>query len=152
MKSYLGRSRGPFARAGLIAACALGVAAATVATWYAWLGWDNGYQIDPATDVASGPYEAWQVIGCVITLIALALAVGVWIHPLLPLAVMPLAFTIAWSIDAASKDDSGLWGVGAFGILLGSLAGAGLIAAVARALRRRDSSGRAERSVEKGLT
>jgi hypothetical protein len=39
------------------------VAAPSVGAWYGWLGWDSTYQVDPTTQVSSGPYEAWQVVG-----------------------------------------------------------------------------------------
>jgi hypothetical protein len=125
-----GRKGSPAAVAGAVV-----VAALTAAVWYAWLGWDHEYQIDPVTGIASGPYEAWQVVGCVLTLLALALAAGVLIHPAVPIAVMPLAFTVAWSIDAASQDETGLWGVGAILILFGSLVGSAVVAGLATLLR-----------------
>jgi hypothetical protein len=129
-------ARGRGVRAAVVAACGLVLAALTVVTWYGWLGWDEEYQIDPVTAVASGPYEAWQVIGCALTLIGLALAAGILVHPLLPLLVMPLAFTVAWSLDAASKDDTGLWGVGAIMVLFGTSAGATAATAIATGVRR----------------
>jgi hypothetical protein len=51
---------------------ALGIAAAAVAAYWGWLGWDTEYRVDPVTHVESGPYEAWQVIGCVLTLVVVA--------------------------------------------------------------------------------
>ena len=42
----------------------LTVAVLSAGSWLAWMGWDDEYQIDPRTQVASGPYEAWQVVGC----------------------------------------------------------------------------------------
>jgi hypothetical protein len=101
----------------------------------AWLGWDHEYQTDPVTQAVSGPYEAWQVIGCVLTLLAVGLAAGVRLGPLVPLAAMPLPFTVAWSVDAAAKDSSGLWAVGAVMILFGSILGSGVIALLAAGLR-----------------
>ena len=131
--------RGPRARLLVLATGALLVIGLTVLTWYGWLGRDHEYQIDPVTGVASGPYEAGQVIGCALTLLGLALAAGLLVYPWLPLLVMPPAFTVAWSIDAASQDETGLWGVGAFMILIGTSGGAAVLSAVAHALlgRRR---------------
>src|SRR3954452_11193 len=135
MLSHVLAARRVRVRAVAVAACGLVLAALTAATWYGWLGWDHEYQIDPVTGIASGPYEAWQVVGCVLTLLALALAAGVLIHPAVPIAVMPLAFTVAWSIDAASQDETGLWGVGAILILFGSLVGSAVVAGLATLLR-----------------
>ncbi|MFJ8011004.1 hypothetical protein [Streptomyces sp. NPDC096339] len=39
-----------------------------VAAWAAWLGWDQHRDVHPDGSV-SGPYEAWQVIGLVLTLL-----------------------------------------------------------------------------------
>ena len=129
-------NRGLPARIATLAAGALLLAALTVLTWYAWLGWDHEYQIDPVTGVASGPYEANQVIGCVLTLLGLALAAGVLVHPWVPLAVMPLAFTVAWSVDAAGEDETGLWGVGAIMLLVGLSAGAAVLAGLSTLVLR----------------
>ncbi|MER5929952.1 hypothetical protein [Streptomyces sp. NPDC002054] len=40
-----------------------------VAAWAAWLGWDQHRDVQPDGSV-TGPYEAWQVIGLVLTLLA----------------------------------------------------------------------------------
>ncbi|MBT2402071.1 MULTISPECIES: hypothetical protein [unclassified Streptomyces] len=40
-----------------------------VAAWAAWLGWDQRRDVHPDGSV-TGPYEAWQVIGLVLTLLA----------------------------------------------------------------------------------
>ncbi|MEU6892380.1 hypothetical protein ABZ934_11400 [Streptomyces sp. NPDC046557] len=41
---------------------------APVAAWGAWLGWDQRRDVHPDGSV-TGPYEAWQVIGLVVTLV-----------------------------------------------------------------------------------
>ena len=108
------------------AALALGLCAA--AMWFAWLGWDHAYyQVD---GVAQGPYRAWQVIGCGISIAAAAvlahLAVrGVWSVLVLPAAAV-IGFAVPWARDAASTDDSGLWVVGLVFLLVGG--GLGLVA------------------------
>ena len=112
----------------------LGVVVLTAGAWFGWLGWDSQYQTDPVTGVTSGPYESWQVIGCALTLVSVALAAGVLLHPLVPVAVMPVTFTAVWSVDAARTDDTGLWGVGALMILVGFSLCALLLATVAYAL------------------
>jgi hypothetical protein len=97
----------------------LGLAALTVAAWFAWLGWDTRYDIDPITHNSSGPYEAWQVVGCVLSVAAISFVSGRTINPLLVVPTVTLAFTAAWSLQAAATDDSGLWPVGAILVLVG---------------------------------
>ncbi|MFI7608417.1 hypothetical protein ACIBTV_25155 [Micromonospora sp. NPDC049366] len=114
----------------------LAVALLSVAAWYAWLGWDTGYREDPVTGTTSGPYQAWQVVGCVLTLLVVfvgALLAGV--RPVLASAALTLAFTAAWTVAAASRDDSGLYAVGAVLLLAGLAAGTAVVAAVVRAVR-----------------
>ncbi|GAA4576464.1 hypothetical protein GCM10023176_47890 [Micromonospora coerulea] len=113
------------------------LAAATVGTWWAWLGWDTEYTVDPETGATTGPYAAWQVAGCVLTLALLA-AVGGWLlGPWVVVPVMTVAFTVAWAAHAASTDDTGLWAVGAVLVLVGTAAGTAVVSVGARLLRRR---------------
>ncbi len=95
------------------------VTVATLATWWAWLGWDTEYQVDPLMQVASGPYEVWQVVGCGLTLVLIAAGASLWTHPWLVAATLTLSFALVWSVQAASSDDSGLWAVGALLLLVG---------------------------------
>jgi hypothetical protein len=115
---------------------AIGIAAATVATYVAWLGWDTGYQVDPVTHVESGPYEAWQVVGCVVTLLALAVVAGPVFMPWVVAPVMTVSFTAAWAVGAALRDESGLWFVGAIGVFVGMAIGSTVVSMLAWAVRR----------------
>ncbi|WP_328995888.1 hypothetical protein OG394_14625 [Kribbella sp. NBC_01245] len=112
-------------KAGSELAGALALAVATGATWYGWLGWDTQRTIDPITQHSTGPYEPWQVVGCLATLVAVAIVASFRLHLVTVVAVMAVVFTAAWSIDAVGGDDSGLWVVGAamiaVGMTLGSL-------------------------------
>ena len=110
----------------------------TVGTDAVWLAWDQEYQRDPVTGVSSGPYEAWQVVGCALTLGAVALVAGLRQRPWLALAVVPSVFTLVFSLRAAPEDESGLWVVGAMLLLMGTFAGTAAIAfpAAARAEAR----------------
>ncbi|ADG73401.1 conserved hypothetical protein [Cellulomonas flavigena DSM 20109] len=113
------------------------VAVLSAACWLAWMGWDTQYQVDPATGDATGPYEAWQVIGCAVSLVGVAvLAVRLlgagWAVP-----VVAVAFTLAWVGTSAPSDESGLWAVGAVLVLLGTAVGTVVVALVVRAVRRR---------------
>lgn len=114
------------------------VAALAVGLWFAWLGWDRSYRYDPVTETLSGPYDAWQVIGCGVTLAALlvgALLLGV--RPVPACAALTLAFTTAWTINAASMDDSGLYPIGAFLLFIGLGSGTALFSALTLDQRRK---------------
>ena len=115
----------------------LALAVATVLTWAAWLSWETGYRTDAETGSVSGPYSWWQVAGCVLTLAVLAAVAGRHLHPLVVVPVMAIAFTVAWSVDAAGADESGLWPVGAFLVLIGMAGGSALVAGLGRLSRRR---------------
>ena len=114
---------------------ALLLALVAAASWWAWLGWDTTYQTDPRTGTVSGPYEAWQVIGCVLTLLVAGLLGATLIHPR-ALILMPLGFAIAWSITSARDDDTGLWLVGAFMVLIGMSLGCVVVGLVGNGLAR----------------
>jgi hypothetical protein len=116
---------------------ALAVAALSVGAWYGWLGWDSTYQIDRTTQVASGPYEAWQVIGCALSLLVVfvaALLAGV--RPLVASAALTLAFTAAWTATAAAADETGLYGVGMILLLIGLTISTTVVSFVVLGLRR----------------
>ncbi|MFG3686596.1 hypothetical protein [Micromonospora sp. NPDC047740] len=113
------------------------LAAATVGAWWAWLGWETGYTVDPATGATSGPYAVWQVAGCVLTLALIAAVGGWWRGPWLVAPVMTVAFTAAWARHAASTDATGLWAVGAALVAIGTAIGSTLVSAGAGWLRRR---------------
>lgn len=115
-------------------------------SYAAWLGWDRQYDVDPVTGDYSGPYQAWQVVGCVVTLAVLATVAGWLRRPGLAVAVVPVVFTLLWSRDAARTDDSGLWVVGAVLLACGSLSGVAAVAYLGDGVRRwRTSAGVAGR-------
>ncbi|GAB3933661.1 hypothetical protein [Micromonospora vulcania] len=116
---------------------ALFLTAATVGVWLLWLGWDTEYTVDPQTGASSGPYEAWQVVGCVLTLALLAALAGARLSPWLVAPVMTVAFTVAWSWQAASTDDSGLWAVGAILVLVAMAVGSTAVSLAAQRISRR---------------
>ena len=114
---------------------AIGTAAATVAAWWAWLGWDTEYETDPVTLHESGPYEPWQVIGCVLTLAVIAVVSGLLLAQWLAALAMTIAFTAAWSVGAVASDESGLGVVGAIGVFVGVAIGSTVLSVVAWAVR-----------------
>ncbi len=125
---------------------ALALAVGAVLTYAVWLGWDQQYQRDPVTGQPSGPYESWQVVGCVTTLAVMALLAGAAARRGLAVVVLPLAFTLAWSIPAARSDETGLWLVGAVGILVGTLTGTAALASTSAAVRQRVGHRRPKRA------
>jgi hypothetical protein len=113
------------------------VAVLSAAAWFGWMGWDTEYDIDPVTQSASGPYQAWQVIGCGVTLLVLlvgALLVGVP-APVACVAIT-VPFTAAWTTTAAATDETGLFVVGAVLVFLGLAAATTVVSAVTVRLRR----------------
>ena len=113
------------------------LAAATVFTWWAWLGRDTTMTLDPETGNYSGPYTTAQVAGAVLTLAALLIAAVLLRVPALPAAaVMTVAFTVAWTAQAAGEDETGLYLVGTFLVLAGMTAGTTVVALITARLRR----------------
>jgi hypothetical protein len=113
------------------------VAAATVLAWWAWLGRDTELYLDPATGDYAGPYTTAQVAGAVLTLVALLVAAVLLRVPALPAAaVMTVAFTGAWTAQAAATDDSGLFMVGAVLVFAGMAAGTTVVALLTALTRR----------------
>lgn len=111
--------------------------------WWSWLAWDDTYQVDPVTGVASGPYEAWQVVGCVLSLLALAVVAYLVLHPVLVGVGLTVGFTAAWCLTALPQDDTGLAGVGAVMVLVAMAAATSVTGAVAAVLRARRTAARA---------
>jgi hypothetical protein len=118
-----------------------GAAVAAVVAWWGWLGSDTTYQMDPVTGVASGPYEPAQVIGCGVTLVVIAALAALVTRPGWVTAAVAVPFTVAWSVQAASSDETGLWGVGAVLVLVGTTAGAAVGAFTSAGLARRVAGG-----------
>lgn len=122
--------RSPSWRSARFLTWAIFVILGSAGAWFAWMGWDQEYQVDPVTGLEHGPYEAWQVIGCGITLLAVALPAA-WGRHWKSVLLLPPSFTVAWSVTAAAEDMTGLWMVGAIMVLLGSILGTVLSLAVA---------------------
>ncbi|MGW8887306.1 hypothetical protein [Streptomyces sp. NPDC055749] len=92
--------------------------AVTLAAWAAWLGWDQHRDVHPDGST-TGPYEAWQVIGLVLTL----LAPVCWAASRRYVAGAVLGTTIGLTAAAFvdwSDDSSGLFMVGVFMVMMGS--------------------------------
>ena len=104
-------------------ALALGLFAATM--WFVWLGWDHEYY--QVGGVSQGPYRAWQVLGCGLSMAAGAVMAYLRVRTVRAIFVLALAavigFAVPWVLDAASTDDSGLWIVGLLFLLVGGASG-----------------------------
>jgi hypothetical protein len=116
---------------------AVAVALLSALQWYVWMSWDTGYQTDPVTGEVSGPYEAWQVAGCALSLLVVfvgALLFG--IRPLWASTALTLAFTAAWTATAAADDETGMYGVGTIMLLFGLAAATAAVSLVFIGIRR----------------
>jgi len=110
---------------------ALLLALFAAAMWFAWLGWDHSYYY--VDGVAQGPYRPWQVIGCG----GLISAATVFAHlrtqhprAIPVLAAAPgIGFAVPWAIDASS-DETGMWLIGLWFVLVGSFIGLIVLLAV----------------------
>lgn len=109
----------------------------TAACWWAWLAWDETYQIDPVTGNASGPYEAWQVIGCVLSLVVVGSVAALLLPAWVVVGTMTVAFTAAWTATAQSQDETGLFMVGAMLVFVGMACASGVLVALVQAIARR---------------
>ena len=129
---------------GRSGAALAGATALGALTWASWLGWDHTASYDRMTGTVQSPYVTLQVLGCALTvglLVAVTSALG---HPVTGAGGVALGFWVPWTIDAASRDQSGLFAVGAVLLALGLAAGTTVAALVGagvgvllRAMRRR---------------
>jgi hypothetical protein len=107
----------------------------TVLAYAAWLGWDQHKDIGP--DGETGPYQAWQVIGLVLTIGIIAAVAGWRGHSVEAIVMITLVLTVAFSIDASTDPEAdGLWLVGAFMLFVGSLVGVSVVALAAELVGR----------------
>ncbi len=96
------------------------------AMWFAWLGWDHEYyKVDR---VWQGPYRAWQVVGCGLSIATATVFAFLRVPRTAAIFVLAIAAAIGvavpWSLDASS-DETGMWVVGLFLLLVGG--GLGLV-------------------------
>ncbi|WP_405616702.1 hypothetical protein [Streptomyces sp. NBC_00076] len=95
-------------------------AGVSLAAWAAWLGWDQHRDVQPDGST-TGPYEAWQVIGLVLTL----LLPVYWAASRRYFAGAVLGTTVGLTVAAGydwSDDSSGLFAVGVGMVMIGTLA------------------------------
>ncbi|WP_455356137.1 hypothetical protein [Streptomyces sp. SYSU K217416] len=110
------------------------LAVVTLAVWAAWLGWDQHRDVQP-DGTTTGPYEAWQVIGLVLTL----LAPVYWAASRRYSAGAVLGITVGLTVAAYydwSDDSSGLFMVGVGMVMVGSLVVTAAVSAVIASVKR----------------
>ncbi|MFJ6753499.1 hypothetical protein ACIQNK_00470 [Streptomyces sp. NPDC091273] len=111
------------------------------AAWAAWLGWDQQRDVHP-DGTQTGPYEAWQVIGLVLTLLVPVCWAAFRGHAAGTVAGVTAGLTIAAAYDW-SDDASGLFVIGAGMVMVGSLAVTAGVCALVGAVGRRRAPARA---------
>lgn len=114
---------------------AVALAVLTAGAYAAFLGWDDEYQVDSVTGVATGPYEAWQVIGLGAICAFVAGVAGWYRTAAIAVIVMPVVLVIGFVVSAIGDGSAGdgLFVVGALLLGVGSLLGVGLVAFVTQA-------------------
>ncbi|MDH6226466.1 hypothetical protein [Streptomyces sp. MJP52] len=113
------------------------LAGVAAAAWAGWLGWDQERDVHPDGS-STGPYEAWQVIGLVLTLLAAVLRAALRRH------YAGAVFGTAAGLAGAawydwSDDSSGLFAVGVFMITVTTLGVTALVCFATDAVRRRNA-------------
>ncbi|MFE5240600.1 MULTISPECIES: hypothetical protein [unclassified Streptomyces] len=107
----------------------------TLALWAVWLGWDQHRDIHPDGST-TGPYEAWQVIGLVLTL----LVPLYWAASRQNIAGSVLGITAGLGFASFydwSDDASGLFAVGVIMLMTASLVTTTGVSVGVAALKRR---------------
>ncbi|MGW7787639.1 hypothetical protein [Streptomyces tricolor] len=93
--------------------------------WAAWLGWDQQRDVHPDGST-TGPYEPWQVIGLVLTLLVPVCWAGFRRHTASAVLGTTAGLTAASWYDW-SDDGSGLFAIGVGLVMIGSLAATGAV-------------------------
>ncbi|MER6491546.1 hypothetical protein [Streptomyces griseorubiginosus] len=109
-------------------------AGVSTAAWAAWLGWDQHYDVQPDGS-STGPYEAWQVIGLVVTLLVAVYWAASRRHGASAVLGTTTGLTLAAFLDW-SDDSTGQFMVGVMMVMLGSLAATALVTNVITSVRR----------------
>lgn len=120
--------------AGFTLAFALGAA-----TCAAWLAWDTEYYYDAAVGAYQGPYRPAQVVGCALTFALVTAFLAMRWRPVSVAAGTSLGFWLIWTVQASIQDESGLFIIGSFLLLIGLAAGSAVASALGFAFQRRRS-------------
>lgn len=95
-------------------------AVASLTLWALWLGWDQRRDLQPDGS-STGPYEAWQVVGLVLTLLPPLYWAASRRHIAGAVVGTTAGLTVASFYDW-SDDASGLFVIGVTMVTLGSIA------------------------------
>ncbi|MEU9989408.1 hypothetical protein AB0E10_21950 [Streptomyces sp. NPDC048045] len=109
------------------------LAGTAAALWAAWLGWDQHRDVHP-DGTETGPYEAWQVIGLVLTLLAPVCWAAYRNHIAGAVLGTTAGLTAAAYYDW-SDDSSGLFVVGVGLVMLGTLCATAVVSTVIASMR-----------------
>ncbi|MEU6550499.1 hypothetical protein ABZ915_09450 [Streptomyces sp. NPDC046915] len=112
----------------------LALAGVTVAMWAAWLGWDQR-RVEQFDGTATGPYETWQIIGLVLTLLLPVYWAASRHYVMGAVLGTTLGLTAAAYYDW-SDDSSGLFVIGVGLVMVGSLVVTGVVSAVIASVTR----------------
>ncbi len=134
------KSSVPSVKRLLVTAVLLALFAATM--WFAWLGWDHTYyEVD---GVAQGPYRAWQAIGCALSIGTATVLAYRQAPRALAIAVLAIAadagFAVPWTVHASSDDETGLWAVGLFLLVIGGCVALSSVLTITYTLQKSGSS------------
>ncbi|MEU3690598.1 hypothetical protein [Streptomyces narbonensis] len=110
-------------------------AAVAMAVWAAWLGWDQHRDVHPDGST-TGPYEAWQVVGLGLTLLAPVCWAALREYAVAGVAGTTAGLTVAAFYDW-SDDASGLFLIGTILVMIGTLAVTSAVSLLATAVKRR---------------
>ncbi|MFF3215871.1 hypothetical protein ACFYYB_35310 [Streptomyces sp. NPDC002886] len=119
------------------------LATASIAGWAAWLGWDQLRDVQPDGS-QTGPYQPWQVIGLVLTLLALVCWAASRHYEAAAVLGTTTGLTVAASYDW-SDDGSGLFVIGVIMIMIGNLTVTGLLAPLIAFCARHQTLPRSQR-------
>ena len=87
------------------------------------------------TGTIQSPYVTLQVLGCALTVGMVTAVLAARWHPVAGAAGVGLGFWLVWTVDAASRDDTGLFAVGSMMLAVGLVLGTTVAAAVGRGVR-----------------
>lgn len=116
------------------------VALVALVAWAGWLGWDQRYDLRPDGS-QTGPYEAWQVIGLVLTVGAAVYGAASRRHVVGAVVGPTVGLTVAAYYDW-SDDASGLFMIGVVSVMVGTLLATAAASAVIVSLTRGRRGGR----------
>lgn len=108
--------------------------AASLVNYLAWFAWDRTRDIQPDGSL-SGPYEPWQIVGFAAVIAVLAAVAGWNGRGFLGTVIITTVTWLAWTVDAAFTDSSGLWVIGSGMFLLATLIGTALASGSAALVR-----------------